>query len=130
VQNAPIILDVAHNAASMRQLVRLLKQFYGDKKIIFCMGVLKDKDVGEMAKEIAHIAHSVQPVEVQSHRALQARELQSVLLRCNINVLPHKSLSDGLHHVLSKLDEDSILCITGSHYIVGEALTLTKCLTK
>ncbi len=125
-----IILDVAHNAAAMRQLVHTLRHFYGDKKILFCLGVLKDKDVGEMAAAIAQIASIIQPVEVQSSRALPAQELQNFFQRSQSNVLPPKSLSDGLNDISSQLTEDSVLCITGSHYVVGEALALIKGLTK
>lgn len=131
LQHEPtIILDVAHNTASIQQLVQLLQQFYQHKKIIFCIGVLGDKDYREMAKHVASIAHIIQPVEVQSHRALPAWELQSVFQRLNGNVFPPKSLSDALNHVLAIFDTDTVLCITGSHYVVGEALALTKDLTK
>ncbi len=128
--NPPIILDVAHNVAAVQQLVQQLRRFYGDKKILVCMGVLKDKDYGEMTKEIASIATTVQPVEVQSDRALAARELQNEFQRFNINVLPAKSLSHALHDLISLVDAEAVLCITGSHYVVGEALVLIKDLTK
>jgi dihydrofolate synthase/folylpolyglutamate synthase len=129
-QHPTIILDVAHNPASMRQLVHVLTQFYSDKKIYFCLGMLKDKDSGEMAKAVAEIAHTVQPVEVKSDRALAAQELQSVLQHFDVHVLPPKSLSMGLNYLFSILDEESVLCITGSHYVVGEALERIKGLTK
>ncbi len=131
LQRHPLIIaDVAHNVASIEQLLLMLAQFCPDKKFIFVFGVLKDKDYIEIAKRVGAIAHAIQPVDLPTERALSARELQSVLQRYNSNIFPPQSVTKGLRNVLSVLDNDTVVCITGSHYIVGTVLNQTKVLTK
>ncbi|MBN1465798.1 bifunctional folylpolyglutamate synthase/dihydrofolate synthase [candidate division KSB1 bacterium] len=124
-----IICDVAHNVASIGQLVRTLRQLCAGKKIVFIIGLLKDKDVGQITKMIAEIAHFVQPVEPDSIRAISAQELQSIFAQ-SVNSFPPLTVAEGLRNVLAQAREEWVVCVTGSHYVVGEALTAIKGLTK
>lgn len=124
-----IICDVAHNVASMEQLVRTLRQLCSRKKIVFLFGLLQDKDVGQITKMIAEIAHFVQPVEPDSPRAISAQELQLKFAH-RVNLFPPHTVAEGLQNVLAQARKEWVICVTGSHYVVGEALVAIKGLTK
>ena len=52
------ILDGAHNPNGVAALSESIKAFLPDKKVIFVMGVMKDKDHQEMLKLITPFAES------------------------------------------------------------------------
>ncbi|MBN1559209.1 bifunctional folylpolyglutamate synthase/dihydrofolate synthase [candidate division KSB1 bacterium] len=129
-QQPLIICDVAHNVASIGQLVRSLRQLCAGKKIVFVFGLLKDKDVGQITQLIAEIAYLVQPVEPDSARAISAYELHTTLADIGVNLFPPCKVAEGLQNVRTHARDDWVICVTGSHYVVGEALTAIKGLTK
>lgn len=130
-QNPAIVLDVAHNPASIRSLVALLKKMYQDKKIYFVIGVMKDKDVGQIAELISQTAFAVQPVAIlDSFRAMQAHDLHSEFSQYAVTLYEGKSIADGVAHVFHQAERDAVVCITGSHYIAGEAVHAINSLTK
>ena len=131
VQQKPLVIfDVAHNVASMRRLAGLLRKFCLDRKIFVVLGLLKDKDVGQITQIIAEIADFIQPVEPDSDRAFPARELHKYFTDVQVNFFPPHTVSEGLRNVLSHSGEGAAVCVTGSHYVIGEALKAIKGLTK
>ena len=129
-RNPLMLFDVAHNVASIEQLVQLLERFCADKKIYIIFGVLKDKDYHQMVQHLATVAFAVQPVAAQSERSFPAQELHDVLKHHKIKTFPPNNVSRGIKRILSEIDENDVLCVTGSHYVVGEAITAIKVLTK
>ncbi len=121
-----VILDVAHNEASINFLARLLKHFFADRQIIFVFGVLEDKNVKKMCSILAPLANCFQPVAAQNPRALSAQNVFDCCKRFTPSVLPASTVSKGIDAAFSIANEQSVICITGSHYVVGEAI---KCLT-
>ncbi|MGI8744590.1 MAG: bifunctional folylpolyglutamate synthase/dihydrofolate synthase [Bryobacteraceae bacterium] len=57
--NPEIILDGAHNPAGTRALADYMRRFYSDRKIWLIYGVMRDKDVSEMASMLFPLAHRV-----------------------------------------------------------------------
>ena len=104
------ILDGAHNLPGIETLDRELA---GRPTIIF--GVLRDKDWPEMARVLAKRASRLLLVPVKSRRGLPPQELLSVSSGTVCN-----SLAEALEE--TKADEEVV--ITGSLYLVGEAMEL------
>ena len=125
-----VILDVAHNPASIAHLVELLSSIYKNKKLCFIIGLMQDKDVDLIVSKISEIAFVVQPVAVDYPRALAAQELHKKFERFDVSLYKGRSVRDGVMNVLQHCEDDAVVCITGSHYIAGEALEAIKGLTK
>jgi dihydrofolate synthase / folylpolyglutamate synthase len=125
-----VILDVAHNAAAIAELIALLIKFFANWKIVFVIGLLKDKDIQTISRQIAAIAHAVQPVEAQSPRAFPAAELAQCFFGLVVTILAPGTVAEGVEAVWRMADEQTLICITGSHFVVGEALQKIKGLTK
>ncbi len=104
------ILDGAHNLPGIETLNRELS---GQPTIIF--GVLRDKDWPAMARVLSQRASRLLFVPVKSKRGLAPAEMLSV---CKGTVC------DSLADALQKAKTDSQVLITGSLYLVGEAMEL------
>ena len=63
-------------------------------------------------------------------RALPAELLADQFVQSGSHVLPPRSVGEGIDAVLKRANSDSTICITGSHYVVGEALEKIKGLTR
>ena len=75
VSNDPFFLmDGAHNSNGVEALKKSLETMYPDEKFHFIMGVMADKDYGEMIRELLPLALDFKTVTVESERALQDRK--------------------------------------------------------
>ena len=76
VSNDPFFLmDGAHNSNGVEALKKSLETMYPDEKFHFIMGVMADKDYGEMIRELLPLALDFKTVTVESERALQGEAL-------------------------------------------------------
>ncbi|WP_420540398.1 bifunctional folylpolyglutamate synthase/dihydrofolate synthase (plasmid) [Paenibacillus polymyxa] len=120
-----IIMDGAHNEDGVFSLVKALKAYFPNKNINFIFGVLKDKDYLKMTQYILPIAKFVSTVSPLSDRSLSAAMLADIIHKQNFdNVKNFENLKEALHWNLSQSEEDAIICIMGSLYVVGEAKQL------
>ena len=117
-----VVLDGAHNAASAAALRdTLARQFPGAKPVLL-LGVLADKDWSVIARTLAPLASRILLVPVNSQRTLPPAELQSVCHAAN----PSASVEifASLSNALEQSRNASPLVITGSLYLIGEAMEL------
>lgn len=123
IQDSPTILvDVAHNLASIKNLLDYIESFFSDKKIIFVLGLLVDKKRHEIVKLISSNAKSVFAVTPVSSRALPAQELAEDFQKLSV---PAQILTN-FSQILDLANSDDLICITGSHYVVGDFLKFYK----
>ena len=123
-RDPPVIMDVAHNTASVAGLVRVLNELYPEYKKHFIMGLLSDKDVHSICRELAPVAESVMLVTLETSRAMDVEILRKEFGLYNVPVEILPSLAYGLETVLNDKSSDKLYCITGSHYIAGEIKAL------
>jgi len=115
-----VLLDVAHNPAGMRTLVESLRKG-AQKNLIAVFGVMKDKEYGPMLSGLASIADPIIAVAPPQKRALPAIELWRAGRDLGLNVLVGGNVSSGLRKAARIAGKRGLL-VTGSHYVVGEAL--------
>ncbi len=125
-----VVLDVAHNPASVGAFVRSLRKLFPARELYFIIGLMQDKDTGQIVSQIAEVATAVQPVAPDSARALSAHDLHRKFARYDIKLYQARSVAAGVANVLRNCGDNAVVCITGSHYIVGDALQVIKGLTK
>jgi dihydrofolate synthase/folylpolyglutamate synthase len=120
-RQARYIMDVAHNTPGIRSLVDTL-QTLGYKNLVVVFGVMKDKDYPAMLKELSRIAAIVIPVAPTSKRALSPRRLLAHIRSKGIPAKFGGTVQDGLRSAKRYYSRPSPILVTGSHYVVGEAL--------
>lgn len=125
-----VVVDVAHNPAAMAELMVLIKKHFSQRKKLIVIGLLKDKDRREICRQIAAVADVILPVEPQSQRALPAIELKRQFDGLHDAVREPTTVAQGVEAALKAAGAQTLICITGSHFVVGEALMKIKGLTK
>ena len=118
--NPDVLIDGAHNAQGAAALKRGLQQYFPGKPIIFLVGVLADKDYGDMMREIAPLAERFLTIAPKSPRALPAAALAEHLNQYGKPVQAYEKLEDAIAEGLSLCGEGSVLCAFGSLYYIGK----------
>ncbi len=124
------LLDGAHNVAGVKALRAALKVGMpaSGVPLTFIVGFLGDKDWRPMCEILAPLAAKIFCVPVASARTADARELAKAFQSANpaAEILVCDSLSEALEKSGSRgrSPHQDLIVITGSLYLVGEALEL------
>jgi dihydrofolate synthase / folylpolyglutamate synthase len=117
-----ILLDSAHNAAGAEALRAALESEFAGVRPVFIFGALADKKWLEICQILAPLAAKVFTVPVASDRTAAAAELAAAFHSANpqIESVPAANFAEALN----ACDKDVFVMVTGSLYLVGEALEL------
>jgi len=135
-----ILLDGAHNVAGANALREVLRPGApasgpasprvnlktrrpgGRRSSVFILGVLQDKDWRHICETLAPLAARIFTVPVASERSADAQELAGACRAANpsAEILACANLAEAL----KKSANEEFVVITGSLYLVGEALEL------
>ena len=114
------VADGAHNLQGVKVLALNLRKYFEGKRIIFIMGVLRDKKYEEMLKEVLPLADSFIAVTPANSRALKAEELKEVIVKNGGKCTVSNSVADAIKFALDKAGDDKIICSFGSLYYISE----------
>ncbi len=115
-----ILLDGAHNPASAEALVRAFREQFPEARPAVILGVLADKDWRSLAATVAPLARRLLLVPVKSGRSLAPADLLPVCRNANPQAVVEVCTS--LADALERSAREPFLLLTGSLYLVGEAL--------
>ncbi len=124
-EQPPVICDVAHNPAG---LAEVLSQFSGvrpEGKKHIVLGFVKDKDVADALALFPKDANYYF-CNAQIERALPANDLRDIATSAGLQGDSYPSVAKAVAAALSAQSADDALLITGSFFIVGEALNLWR----
>ncbi len=116
-----ILLDGAHNLAGVEALAVALQQHFPDAKPTLILGMLADKDWRPMCARLATLAARILTVPVGSERTAKTAELAAV---CRETLPLETAECSSLLDAAQQSVDDPFVVITGSLYLVGEALEL------
>ena len=135
-----IVLDVAHNPAGAWALRSALSQRYDDRPLIFVFAAMRDKAISEMAEILFPMAEQVIATRPANPRAASPEEIMEAATRTGtpIELIPdvraalERARVSSAHLATaptavqrsesSGASKDGVLVITGSIYLVGEAM--------
>ncbi len=117
-----ILLDGAHNVAGAKVLREALEKIFPATKRTLILGVLQDKDWPQICRTLAPLAARIFTVPVSSERTANPGQLAAACRTANVSA--EIFACDSLHDALGKIANDDFTVITGSLYLVGEALEL------
>ena len=105
-----IVLDGAHNADAVQQLVQTLKQNFADKQIYVIMSVLADKQAKTMVNKLEQLPNvELFTVSFDAPRALSHEQGRF-----------YEAWPEALAEVMQEISSDDMLLFTGSLYFVSE----------
>ena len=142
-----IILDVAHNPAGAWALRSTLSEYCPENRLIFLFGAMRDKAIGEITEILFPLAGQVIVTRARSPRAATPEEIQAAAERTSAEIQCQPSVAASLNCVREMVRAaspppppgsnlpgaaarhlpqpgDLLLVITGSIYVVGEALQI------
>ncbi len=119
-----ILLDGAHNPSGAMALRDAIAKHFPGKKPAIILGILQDKEWSLICKTLAPLAEKLFVVPVSSERTTAPEELERVIRKTNpgAKIVALNSLAQALEATA----QDSFVVITGSLYLVGEALELLQ----
>ena len=120
----PIILDVAHNPAGMSAMITSLVEAFAFERAVFVVGVLADKDHLGILSEIGRIGGTVIATEARSARSVPAEELADEARAVGMDAEVVSDVRKAYERAREIATEADLICVTGSHYVVGEAREL------
>lgn len=120
----PIVLDVAHNPAGMSAMVTSLVEAFAFEKAFFVVGVLEDKDRAGILSEIARIGGTVIATEARNARSVAAADLAELAKGFGMETEVIPDVKDAIRRAAELATDADLVCVTGSHYVVGEARDL------
>lgn len=116
-----VMIDVAHNPEGMSALIGSLIEAFAFERVVMVIGILGDKDYQGMLREIARLNVSLLLTEASTVRSVPPSELAEVCERLGLEHQVVSSVSEAVTRAMAQAQPTDLVCITGSHYVVGEA---------
>lgn len=122
------LVDAAHNPQGVEVMAESLKALFPDKKIIFVVGVLGDKEYNVMIDTILPLAEAFHVVTPNSTRALNGETLKEILEEKGCCAKAYQTVEDAVNAAKedAKQMENAMVCAFGSLYYIGDVITCLK----
>ena len=117
-----ILIDGAHNAASIRALMHAIGQSIPYDSMIVIFGCNEDKDAKGMLQELQFGADKVVFTRSNSAKAKSPDELVEMYAAISGKMCQSApAIGEALRLAKSAVDKEDLICITGSFYLIGQA---------
>ncbi len=114
------IVDGGHNPHGIRATADSLKRLFPDRRIVFLVGVMADKDVESILGLVAPLAERFFTVRPGNPRAMAADELARRIEKLGVPAEPCASVEEGVRRALALAWPNGVACALGSLYMSGD----------
>ena len=118
--NPLIVIDGAHNIQGITTLKNNIQKYFNYKDVYLILGILADKDVEMMVKEITPLAKKVYAVTPHSIRAELAQDLRDEIIKYNENCKAYEDYEEAFNNALKDAKENDLIIASGSLYMIGD----------
>lgn len=115
-----IILDGAHNPSAMRSLAYSIGRDFDFDQLILVLGVMEDKDISSILKEILPLANRVIYTRPTYYRAADPQYLMDMAKGFGRAGEAHFSIPEAVDRARTLAEKRDLILITGSLFTVGE----------
>lgn len=120
-QNPLFLIDGAHNEDAAEKLAESIQMYFTNKKIIYIMGVLRDKEYEKIIKATySFAAHIITVTTPNNPRAMHAYDLAQVVKEYHPSVTVADSLEEAVEVSYLLADKDSVILAFGSLSYLGD----------
>lgn len=123
--NPPIIVDGAHEPLSTSFLIKYLQHIYNDKELIFILGFAREKEWKNMIAQYCSIAKKIIFTAADNPRAMNPQLLQDEALKYGFSAEISNNYDDAIK-TATNFATNSVICVSGSLYLAGEAIKSRK----
>ena len=135
-KNPYIILDGAQNPASMSALISSIKKIFKYKKLICIFGISSDKDIKgvsgilDAAGDVIILTEAKDNPRAENVSKLKGYFKSSPRCEARPGIQEIKDIEEALETAMKIADKEDLILVTGSLFLVGDALSYFKQLEK
>ena len=118
-ENPVFLLDGGHNPHGFRAAAATLRELFPAQKITVMMGVMADKDHGDMIRELLPLAKRFITVQPDSPRSMTADDLAEEIRSLGGDAEPAGTVENSVKTLVGEAKEDDVLLAIGSLYMSG-----------
>ena len=122
-ENPVFLLDGGHNPHGFHAAAATLRELFPDRKIRVMMGVMADKDHGDMIRELLPLAKGFVTVQPNSPRSMTAKDLAEEICSLGGAAVPAGSVENGVEIMFKEAKPNDVLLAIGSLYMAGTVRT-------
>ncbi len=121
-----VVVDGAHNVASVRWVRQTVEALFPDRRRILVFGATADKDLAEMIRVLVSTADEVILTAADHPRAADPADLHRRWEEQGFAARQAPTVSSAIAMAWEMAGSDDVICITGSLFVAGDALTAWK----
>jgi len=124
VWNQPhIVVDGAHNAASIQALIKALGAYIAYDSLVMIFGCGQDKEIDPMLKQVSLGADKIIFTRAKANpRAMEPEDLQSRFCELSTKMTQiAPNLDEAFELANRAVSREDLIIVTGSFYLAGEA---------
>ena len=116
----PLLLDGAHNRAGALALAEALAEYHY-RRLFLVIGIMADKDVGEIVSALAPLTTTCYCVSPAIERAMDSVKLAAIISGLGLSARACGSVASGIQSAQRDAGADDLILVCGSLFTVGEA---------
>ena len=118
------VFDVAHNPAGAWALRSALSAHYDERPLTLVFGAMRDKDIREMTEILFPLADRIIATCADNPRSATGDEIKEAAARTSAQIETAPNVAAALRQAAALAGSQGVVAVTGSIYIVGEAMQL------
>lgn len=137
IRNEPkLIIDTAHNVASISSLTTTLKETFGSRRTCFVFSCSKDKEYEAMLEILLGAANQIVLTQYTTNpRFVPLEQLESIAASMkhrfqNVEVFSAPNPTEALHYAINTSTPKDLIVCTGSFFLAAEYYANLKSLSQ
>ena len=123
----PFYIDGAHNTDAWLTLADNLERYFTDKRKVFIIGVLKDKEYQQMVDILApYMDYAVTVTTVNNKRALSGNILAELIREKGVSAESAADYEGAVKRAVEMADKNSVIIACGSLSFTGDITRVVK----
>lgn len=121
-QTPTVMVDGAHSIESVKRLIESLRIYIHYNRIYFIIGISCDKDITGIVRELASLSPEILVTRSTHPRAASPSTIAAAFKNYGIIPKVTSSVAEALQEAISAARKEDLICVTGSLFVVAEAL--------
>lgn len=120
------IADGAHNRDGAKRLADSIRFYFTNRRIIYIMGILRDKEQEEIIEATCSLADQILTVPTSGSRGLSSYELACEVKKFHPRVTALDSVEEAVELSFLMADKDTVIIAFGSLSYLGKLITAVR----
>ncbi len=121
-----LVVDGAHNPDSAQKLRQSLVEYFDFDRAILVTGVSCDKDIDGIVSELVPLFDRVIVTRAHHPRSMALEQLAAAFQKNGVEVQAKQNVPAALSLAMSTAGAGDLVCVTGSLFVVAEAIEQSK----